>query len=168
MMRASSDEEQPVPALPDPEAAVRLRQFTVVVLALNVLAAIVAVWVNWPAQFGGVGTDAGEELLTRGTAISAPVLPVVLMLLVALLVARRDRWAWAGVGLAYVTAVLVGTGGIGEMVAEPTAETPRVVLTAAGIAWLVIAALFVGLATVAAVRRTRSGGDSRLGDVGRA
>lgn len=150
--------------VPDLEAALRLRRFTLLVLVLNVLAAVVAVWLNWPAQFGGVGKDAGDELLTRGTAISAPVLPVVLMLLVALLVGRRDRWSWVGVGLAYATAVTVGTGGIGEMAAEPTSDTSRAVLVTAGVAWLVVAAIFVGLATAAVVTR-RSGGDAGLADV---
>ncbi len=79
--------------VPDPVAAARLRVFTLALLVLNVLATIVAVVVNLPAQFGGVGTDAGEEFLTRGTAISAPLLPVVLMLLVVVLAGRRDRWS---------------------------------------------------------------------------
>src|SRR5688500_8057116 len=53
------DEEAPMATVPDLEAALRLRRFTLLVLALNVLAAVVAVWANWPAQFGGVGKDAG-------------------------------------------------------------------------------------------------------------
>lgn len=139
-------------------------RFTLLVLVLNVLAAIVAVWANWPAQFGGVGKDAGDELLTRGTAISAPLVPVVLMLLVALLAARRDRWSWVGIVLAYATAVTVGIGGVGEMAAEPTPDTSRAVLVIAGVAWLVVAAIFVGLATAAVLSR-RSGGDARLPDL---
>jgi len=55
---------------------------------LEVVATVVAVLVNWPSPFGGVGTDAGAELVTRGTAISAPLLPLVLLVLVVLL-ARR-------------------------------------------------------------------------------
>lgn len=142
--------------VPDPVAAARLRVFTLALLVLNVLATIVAVVVNLPAQFGGVGTDAGEELLTRGTAISAPLLPVVLMLLVVVLAGRRDRWSWVGVGLAYLTAALVGIGGIGEMAAELTPDTSDAVLTVSGIAWLVISAVLVALATAATVRRRRS------------
>jgi glucan phosphoethanolaminetransferase (alkaline phosphatase superfamily) len=70
-----------------------------------------------------------------------------------LLAPRRDRWSWVGVALAYVTAVMVGMGGIGEMAAEPTAETSRAVLTTSGIAWLVVAAILIALATSAVVRR---------------
>lgn len=155
MMRAN-DEEQLMATLPDSAASVRLRRFTLVLLVLNVLATIIAVAVNLPAQFGGVGTDAGEEFLTSGTAISAPLLPVVLMLLVVLLAPRRDRWGWVGVALAYLTAVMVGMGGIGEMTAEPTADTSRAVLITAGIAWLAVAAVLVALATAAVVRAQKT------------
>jgi len=58
MMRA--DDEQLMTPLPDAAASVRLRRFTLVLLVLNVLATIIAVAVNLPAQFGGVGTDASE------------------------------------------------------------------------------------------------------------
>lgn len=142
--------------LPDAVASARLRQFTLVLLALNVLATIIAVVVNLPAQFGGRGTDAGEEFLTRGTAISAPLLPVVLMVLIVVLATRRDRWSWVAVALAYLTAVMVGTGGVGEMTAEPTADTSRAVLTTAGVAWLVVAVVLVALATAALVRARRA------------
>jgi len=147
--------------LPDPAATARLRRFTLAVLALNLLATVIAVAVNLPAQFGGVGTDASKEFLTRGTAISAPLLPVVMMLLVVLLASRRDRWSWVGIVLTLLMAVMVGVGGLGEMAAEPTGDTPEAVLTASGIAWLIVAAVFLALATTAAVRsRTSSTADS--------
>ena len=138
--------------LPDRRALAQLRLFTLILLALNVLATVIAVAANLPAQFGGVGTDAGEEFLTRGTAISAPLLPVALMLVVVLLASRRDRWGWVAVALAYVLAVLVGIGGVGEMVAEPTADASAAVLTASGIGWLIVAGVLVALATLVVVR----------------
>jgi len=138
--------------LPGAAATVWLRRFTLVLLALNLLAAIVGIAVNLPAQFGGVGTDAAAEVLTRGTAVSAPLLPVVLMVVVVLLAPRRDRWSWVGVALAYVTAALVGVGGYGELAAQPTVDTPRAVLVGSGMAWLVVAFALVALATWAAVR----------------
>jgi general stress protein CsbA len=144
--------------LPDATAARRLRSVTVVVLVLNVVAAVVAVVVNLPAQFGGVGTDAGDELLSRGTAISAPVFPVVLMVLVVVLAPRRDRWSWVGIALACLLAISVGIGGYGEMVADPTADTSSEVLIGAGVAWLGVAAVLLALATLAVVRARRTEG----------
>jgi hypothetical protein len=68
-------------------ANTRLSRFAVVVLIANVLAATLAVVVNWPSQFGGVvGTDAGQDWLSRGTAISAPLAPVTCFVLTAILV----------------------------------------------------------------------------------
>ena len=147
-------------ALPDVTAARRLQGFTLVVLVLNVVAAVVAVVLNLPAQFDGVGTDAGEELLSRGTAISAPLFPVVLMVLVVVLAPRRDRWSWVGIALAVLLAISVGIGGYGEMTAEPTADTSRAVLVGAGVVWLGVAATLLVLAAVAAVRARRSEGAS--------
>ena len=156
VMMAAATKEPLMAALPDAAASVRLGRFTLVLLVLNVLATIIAVAVNLPAQFGGVGTDAGAEFLTRGTAISAPLLPVVLTLLVVLLAPRRDRWSWVGIALAYLTAVMVGMGGIGEMLAEPTVDTSRAVLITGGIAWLAVAAVLFALATAAVGRARRT------------
>jgi len=135
-------------------ANTRLSVFALVVLIANVLAATLAVAVNWPSQFGGVvGTDAGQDLLSRGTAISAPVAPVVCFVLIAIMV-RLNSWVgWLGIGLAFLTAVLVFVGGMGELIAEPTADVPRAVLIASGVLWSVIAATFVVLGIPAARER---------------
>ena len=132
----------------------RLSVFALVVLVVNVLAASLAVAVNWPSQFGGVvGTDAGQEWLSRGTAISAPLAPVVCFVLIAVLV-RLGGWVgWLGIGLAFLTGVLVFVGGMGELIAEPTVDVPRAVLIAAGVLWGVIAVTFVVLAIAAARER---------------
>lgn len=136
-------------------SARRLRTFAAVVIAFNVVATAVAVAVNLPSQFGMVGTDAGAEFLSSGTAISAPPLPVVLLLLVVLLAGRRDWWRWVGLASAYLTALAVGIGGAGELVADPTADTSRAVLLTGGVTWLLIA---TGLATLAtAVVRSGAG-----------
>ena len=131
----------------------RLSVFALVVLVANVLAAALAVRVNWPSQFGGVGTDAGQDLLSRGTAISAPLAPVLCFILVAVMV-RFGNWVgWLGVVLAFLTGVLVFVGGMGELVAQPTEDTPRAVLIAAGVVWGVIAGIFVVLGIAAARER---------------
>src|SRR5687768_14045557 len=94
-------------------ANTRLSLFALVVLIANVLAATLAVAVNWPSQFGGVvGTDAGQDWLSRGTAISAPLAPVMCFVLLAILV-RFGSWVgWLGIGLAFPTGVLVFVGGM--------------------------------------------------------
>jgi hypothetical protein len=126
----------------------------VVVLVLNVVATIVAVVVNLPTQFGTVGTDAGREFLTSGTAISAPPLPVLMLVVVAVFAGRSDRWRWVGIVAACLTAVTVAIGGIGELVAEPTADTPQAVLVGAGVVWIAIALGLAVLATAAALERS--------------
>ncbi len=137
-------------------AGARLSGFAVVVVLANALATVLAVAANWPSQFGGVvGSDAGREWLSRGTAISAPLAPVACFVLVAVLVRSRSWVGWLGIGLAFLTAVLVLVGGMGELVAEPTADVPRAVLIAAGAYWGVIAAVFLVLGT-AAVRERRA------------
>ena len=135
-------------------ANTRLSLFALVVLIANVLAATLAVTVNWPSQFGGVvGTDAGQEWLSRGTAISAPLAPAMCFVLIAILV-RFDSWVgWLGIGLAFLTGVLVFVGGMGELIAEPTGDVARAVLIMAGVLWGVIAATFVVLGIAATRER---------------
>ena len=111
---------------------------------------------NWPSQFGGVGTDAGDELLTRGTAISAPLLPIAILVVSLLLVWRGGRSSTVGaVGIA-ITAALLLIGGIGELTAEETVDTPKSVLVVGGIVWIGVALSLLGLAIAALVERRRS------------
>jgi len=135
-------------------ANIRLSLFAFVVVVANALATTLAVAVNWPSQFGGVvGTDAGQDWLSRGTAISAPLAPVLCFVLIAILV-RSGSWVgWLGIGLAFLTAVLVFVGGMGELVAEPTSDVGRAVLTMAGVLWSVVAAVFVVLGVAATRER---------------
>ena len=132
----------------------RLSVFALVVLVANVLAAALAVWVNWPSQFGGVGTDAGQDLLSRGTAISAPLAPVLCFILVAVMV-RFGNWVgWLGVVLAFLTGVLVFVGGMRRVGPRSPPRTLRAaVLIAAGVVWAVIAGIFVVLGIAAARER---------------
>lgn len=135
-------------------ASTRLSVFAMVVLAGNVLAAALAVVVNWPSQFGGeVGTDAGQEWMSRGTAISAPLAPILCFVLIAILVRIRTRAGWLGIGLTFGTAVVVFVGGMGELIAEPTVDVPRAVLVTAGVLWAVVAAILIVMGTAAARER---------------
>lgn len=135
-------------------ARTALLRFGVGLLVLNVLAAAVAVAVNWPSQFGSVGTDAGDELLTRGTAISAPLLPVALLVVSLLLVRRGGRALVAGAVGVLLTAAMMLIGGIGELTAAGSRDTPKAVLVVAGVVWILVAACLAWLA-VAALRQRR-------------
>ncbi|MGH3361041.1 MAG: hypothetical protein ACRDOM_01155 [Nocardioides sp.] len=139
------------------QATRRLLGGAAAILVLNAVATLVAIVVNWPAQFGGVGTDAGEEFLLRGTAISAPLLPVVLLVVVLLGAWAGGRGAWVAVVAAYLTAAVVAVGGVGEMVAEATTDTPKAVLVGAGAGWLAVAGVLVVLATGVVAERRRAG-----------
>ncbi len=129
-----------------PTAQRNLLAFGVVLLLLNLVAAAIAVAVNWPSQFGGVGTDAGDELVTRGTAISAPLLPIAILAVSLLLVWRGGRMAVVGLVGVCATAALFLVGGIGELVAEGTTDTPKGVLVVSGIVWIAIAVTLLALA----------------------
>ena len=130
-----------------------LRAFAATILVLNVIATVVAIVINLPSQFGITGTDAGEEFLTSGTAISAPLLPVVLLLIVIAFGGRADRWRWVGIAAAYLAALTVAIGGVGELVAEPTEDTPKTVLVGAGIAWIAVSVGLAAVTTAAVARR---------------
>jgi peptidoglycan/LPS O-acetylase OafA/YrhL len=130
-----------------------LRSFAAAILVLNVIATVVAIIVNLPSQFGIVGTDAGREFLTSGTAISAPLIPVVSLLIVVAFVRRRDRWRWVGIAAGWFAALSVAIGGYGELVAEPTEDTPKAVLVVSGIVFLTIGLALAALSTAAAAQR---------------
>ena len=145
-------------AHPVRDARRRLLAFGVALVVLNVVAAAVAVAANWPSQFGEARTDAGEDVITAGTAISAPLLPIAILVVSLLLVWRGGRALVAGVVGVCLTAAMFFIGAVGELTAEGTDETPKTVLVAAGIVWAIIALALFALASVAFAewRRRRS------------
>ena len=114
------------------------------VLVLQIAGMIVAVTVNWPAQFGGAGTDAGAEALSRGTALSAPLLPL-LVIGAALILLRRGA-VRTGAALLSLVAVAMLVGSLGEAFAPATADTPKAVLVSSGAIGVVICALLLPVA----------------------
>ncbi len=128
-------------------------------LAYNVLATLLAVWQNWASQFGIVGTDAAKEWPINGTAISAPVLPLVILLVSLPLLFVRSRVRWLGDLLVVLTAILFTIGGLGEILAEPTDVTPRAVLLPGGVIAIILAVLLAGLAVRDAVAAWRQSED---------
>lgn len=127
-------------------------------LALMVIGGIVSIAAGWPAQLGGGGdpTNVAGEALTRGTAFSPPLVPL-LVFVVALAVSLRHGVVGA---IATVLLILVSVafiiGGLGEAFAAPTPDVPRLVLVLSGL----VAVLF-GLAVIAAaIARLRASRES--------
>ncbi|MBA2421375.1 MAG: hypothetical protein H0V57_09655 [Thermoleophilaceae bacterium] len=128
---------------------------TVAILVYNVVATVVAIFVELPTRFGP-SADPGPiatEWITRGTAISAPLMPLLLLLASAVLARRRDRWRIAGlVGVLIVSALFL-TGAFGEAFGEPTDQVPRAVLVLSGVFWALVALGLIWLSIRAMVRR---------------
>ncbi len=107
-------------------------------LALQIVLAVVSIALNWPSQFDGVGTDAGDEFATRGTALAPPLVPIAVFAAGIALAARRDRWATFGIVLVCLMCTLFVVGSVGELRAEPTDDVPRAVLVASGVLGLLL------------------------------
>ncbi len=114
------------------------------ILIFQLLAAALAIAANWPAQFGGAGTDAGAEALTRGTALSAPLVPL-LILAVGLACLWRGA-VRAGAGVLGAVAVAMLAGSLGEALAPGTSDVPKAVLVASGVIGTVLSAAVLLLA----------------------
>jgi hypothetical protein len=125
----------------------RLRRVVLAVLAIEAVAIALGVGFALPAQFGG-GRDAdavGSEWLTNGTAISAPIFPLVAFALGALLAgARRAPLACAGLVLVALGAVALAVGSLGEAFAPDTPDVPRAVLIASGVVGCALALALLG------------------------
>jgi hypothetical protein len=118
-------------------------------------AAALAVLLRWPGQFGGPGSpeDVVGEAVTRGTALSPPLLLVLGFVGALWLATRRHR----GYGLGCVVLVLLSAvflvGGLGEAMAPATPDVPRVALVTSG----VVAVVLAGTVVVTAVQRFLAG-----------
>lgn len=134
----------------------RLSNIAFVIIALNVLATILAIILDLPSLFDLPADPSPIETdwIARGTAISAPLAPIVLLAASALLVRRHDRWAIAGLIGVGLVSVLFLIGAVGEFTAEPAGNVSRAVLTVAGITWGATALALIALAISAARRPT--------------
>src|SRR3990170_4589969 len=98
----------------------RLFPFGVAVLIYN-LAGSVAAWIlGWPPQFGGVSDPEQSYVsyLVGGSAIAAPLPPLVGLAVGLFLSRRRDAWPKLGLVIVGIVSVLFIIGGIGEIAAE--------------------------------------------------
>lgn len=131
---------------------------SLVVLALNPVAAAVAMLAVLPAQFGA-STVPGNylEWLVQGSAISAPIFPIALLLAGAMLARRPDRWGIAGAAVLAFAAVSFIIGGLGETFwRDNNGSIPEVsaaVLTATTVAWVLIGLTLLALAARAVGER---------------
>jgi hypothetical protein len=116
----------------------RFAQVALATLALQIVLAAISIALNWPSQFDGVGTDAGDEFATRGTALAPPLVPMVVFAAAIALAVRRDRWATVGIVLVCLMCTLFVVGSVGELAAEATDDVPRAVLVASGVVGLVL------------------------------
>ena len=117
------------------------------VLALQIVGMSVAVAVNWPAQFGDAGTDAAAEALSRGTALSAPLLPLLIIGAAVILLWRGAVRSGAALFSLVAAAMLVGS--LGEAFAPASADTPKAVLVSSGAIGVVMSALVLPVAVAA-------------------
>lgn len=123
-------------------------------LVVILTGAVVAVVQGWPAQFGGGGNpdDVAGEALTKGTALSPPLAPVVLFVVGLALSVRAGTAGVVGAVLLMLTSLVFVIGGLGETFAPPTADVPRAALVLSG----VLAASLGGAVIVAAIGRLRT------------
>jgi hypothetical protein len=86
-------------------------------LVLSTVGAVVAIADRLPAEFGGPGdpNNVAGEFLSRGTALSPPLVPMVLQVVFTVLATARRRW-WGTLGVAGLTllGLLYLIGGLGE------------------------------------------------------
>jgi hypothetical protein len=95
-------------------SAVRL---ALLVVAFHVVGAVIAVLVNLSAQFttGGPPKDeVGWDVVVTGSAVSAPLPPLVVLLLGAWLASRSGRARVVGLVLLLLTCVVMTIGWVGE------------------------------------------------------
>lgn len=127
--------------------------FGAVVLGVTILATVVAVILNLPAQFGGVGTDAASEFAERGTAIGPPLAPLVVLAASLLLLRRHDAWATLACVVVAILGVLFVIGAVGEALAAGTSDVSKAVLVASGIVGGLIGVTLTSLAIAAILAR---------------
>lgn len=135
----------------------RVWSLCILLLALMVVGTVVAIVAQWPAQFGGRGdpNDVPSEFLTRGTALSPPLVPLILFAVGTALLVRRDSWAVVGMVLNILLSVAFIIGSVGEAAAAPSPDVPTGALMITGIAGgvLSLAVLVLGIRALAK-RRT--------------
>ena len=126
--------------------------FTVVAI----LAAISLV-ARWPHQFGGAGSKAAivPEFVSSGTATAPPLFVLVILGIAAFAARRSGPWGTlATVALLPLGALMV-VGSLGEGLASPTPDVPRVIQYLSGGFGTIAGLLLFSVAAAALLERRR-------------
>ncbi len=101
---------------------------------LNLPLGAAAVAADWPTTVDAPADQgsAAQSFLSRGTALSGPVAPVLLTGALGLLARRRDRFGLAATGLIGAMGTLITINGARQALSRPAAHSPRPVLMAGG------------------------------------
>jgi hypothetical protein len=118
---------------------VHLFPFGGAVLVYSLAGSVVAWILEWPPQFGGVSDPEQSYMsyLVGGSAIAAPLPPLVGLAVGLLLSRRRDAWRILGLVIVVIVSVLFIIGGIGEIAAEHEHVPRAAVIVFGGIATLI-------------------------------
>ena len=134
--------------------------------AWAVVATVLAAVAGWPAQFMSDKSTPDGGLLAwfvAGTALSAPIGLVLVMVVAGLLAIPRGRIGYVGDVLAVIVGAFTLVGSLGETFSPDPVTAPRGVLIVSG-----VIGVFFALAVVATVVhdvRLRRGRDAANGGV---
>lgn len=126
----------------------RLVRASLALLVVMSVGTLVAVTQGWPAQFGGGGNpdDVAGEAVTRGTALSPPLAPVIVFVVALVLARRRGALGIVGTVLLILVSLAFVVGGLGEAFAAPTADVPRAALVVSGLLAVALGATVIATA----------------------
>ncbi len=115
------------------------------VAALETVLALVASVADWPAQFAADGgsPDGAVQWLVEGSAVSAPLALLLLMIVTGALATRRGWIGVLGDLMALPLAAVNLVGALGESLAPDPVTAPRGVLVASGALGVVVAVIVV-------------------------
>jgi hypothetical protein len=122
--------------------------------AFTVVATGVGIARRLPYQFGGTGDpdSVAADAFLHGTGVSAPLVFVVVIIVLAWVAGRRG---WVGVGAAAIVALL-GVVGITAGLMEPALRTLDPLVTPIGVLGIALAVLLVVSAVRTALSTTRN------------
>lgn len=131
-------------------------------LAYFIIGAIVSFAARWPAQFDGAGDPDGvaAEFLTRGTALAAPLGPMIVFALMIFFLSRTGLWEKIGIIGVTLLAIVFLIGSLGEAFASGEITTPRWVLIVSGTIGTVMFVIMFG-AGITAFRESTRASDPR-------